>query len=199
MLNVVYLCGSLQFTRERGKVHTHTPTPPHTHIHTPPHTPTHTPTHTHAHTHTPPHTHTHTHTHPPPTHTHTPVSASKRGQPVWIRQLRTPGFWYTTIQPWTSCDFSLPNQGLHPIPPIRGHGLNSIFTSFSSSCTPPPEPRTVHVWNVSSVYSEISRVCPRLAALTDSHTPHTPTHTHPPTHTHKMPWVIYMHLLAYST
>ena len=30
-----------------------------------------------------------------------PVIAPKRGQSVWIRQPRTPGFWHTTIQPWT--------------------------------------------------------------------------------------------------
>ena len=38
--------------------------------------------------------------------------------------------------------------------PNRGHGLNSIFTSFSSSCTPPPANRGPStVWNASSVYS----------------------------------------------
>ena len=74
----------------------------------------------HTHTHTPtPNTHPHTtHTHPPP-HTHTPVIVSKRGQSIWIRQPRTPGFWHTTIQPWTLCDFSVPNRGLQPIPPIE--------------------------------------------------------------------------------
>ena len=59
--------------------------------------------------------------------------------------------WLFTTQPRTSS-----------YTPNRGHGLNSIFTSFPSSCTP-RGPSTV--WNVSSVFCEISGVCPRLAVL----------------------------------
>ena len=83
-------------------------------------------------------TNIHTHTHP-----HLPVIASKRGQfsmdpptedtRFLIHHYSTVDImWLFTTQPRTSS-----------YTPNRGHGLNSIFTSFPSSCSP-REPRTVH-------------------------------------------------------
>ena len=109
-------------------------------------------THTHAPTHTPTPPLPHTPTHYPP------VIASKQGQQsVGIRQPKTSSFWHTTMQPWTY------NVTFHYITedfilyPNRGHGLNNIFTSFPSG------PSTV--WNVSSVFCDIPRVCACLEAF----------------------------------
>ena len=100
----------------------------------------------------------HTHTYTP--YTPLPVIASKRGQSVWILPTEDTWFllhyystvdimWLFTTQPRTSS-----------YTPNRGHGLNSIFTSFPSSCSP-HEPRTVHggecvlglLWNFRCVSS----------------------------------------------
>ena len=120
------------------------------------------------------HTHTHTHTH---THPHTPACNRLQTRTIGMHPPTEDtrflthhySMWLFITQPRTS-----------PYTPNQGHGLNSIFTSFSSSCSS-RKPRTVHgvkcvlglLWNFMCVSLFGGWRC----LHTHTHTQHIPQHT----------------------